>query len=100
MTKKSNLPDKSTATPATVAAWMLKEFEAQDGVLEQDVAVTQIVDLFGDCFVCESDSGSRCISKKVLAAFRKLTGDDVVWSFSDQLWRRREFGDEPTRKQS
>lgn len=98
--KKSNRPDKTTATANTVAGWMLKELEKQDGVLHQDEAVSSIADLFGERFVYENDVGNACVDKQVLAAFRKLTGDSVVWSRGERLWRRRESGDELTRQQN
>jgi hypothetical protein len=98
--EKSNLPDKATATAETVSAWMLKELNKQDGVLYQTEAAPQIADLFGEHFIYENNSGNACIDKKVLAAFRKITGDDVVWSGGERLWRRRELGDEATRQQN
>jgi|SRR5580700_7613679 hypothetical protein len=97
--KKSNPPEK-TATADAVAGWMLKELEKQDGVLHQDDAVSNIADLFGERFVYENDLGNACIAKQVLAAFRKLTGDSVVWSRGERLWRLRESGDELTRQQN
>jgi hypothetical protein len=98
--KKSNLPDKTNATADTVADWMLKELEKQDGVLYQADAVSSIADLFGERFVYENDLGNASIDKQVLAAFRKLSGDSVVWSRGERLWRRRESGDELTRQQN
>jgi hypothetical protein len=98
--QKSNLPDKTTATADTVAGWMLKELEKQGGVLYQNDAVSNIADLFGERFVYENDLGNACIDKQVLAAFRKLTGDSVVWSRGERLWRARESGDELTRQQN
>jgi hypothetical protein len=93
-----NPPDETTG-PTTVANWMLCELEKQDGVLYQEDAATQIADLFGERFTYENDWGNACVDKQVLAAFRKLTGDSVVWSSGERLWRRREKGDEPTRRQ-
>jgi hypothetical protein len=98
--KKNNLPDKTTATAETVADWMLKELDKQDGVLHQAEAAPHIADLFGERFIYENDSGNACIDKEVLAAFRKLTGDSVVWSSGERLWRKRELGDAPTRQQN
>lgn len=74
-------------------------FEKQDGVLYQDDAAAQIAGGFGEDFVYENDSGNACIEKRVLAAFRDLTGDSVVWIRGERLWRKRESGDEPTRQQ-
>lgn len=87
------------ATAETVADWMLEEFEKQSGVLNQDDAVSQIADRFGQTFIYDNQEGNPAIDKKVLAAFRKLTGDSVVWISGERLWRRRELGDEPTRQQ-
>ena len=94
------LPDKTTATAENVADWMLKELEKQDGILYQTEAAPHIADLFGEHFIYENDSGNACIDKRVLAAFRTLTGNSVVWSRGERLWRRRESGDEGTRRQN
>lgn len=100
MTPKKNTPDKTTATFDDVAAWMLKELEKQLGILLQTEAASQIPDLFGENFIYENESGNACIDKRVLVAFRKLTGDSVVWSRGERLWRRRELGDELARRQN
>src|SRR2546428_127817 len=98
--KKKNPPDRTPATAAAVADWMLKELEKQDGVLHQEDAASQIADLFGERFTYESEeTGNACIDKQVLAAFRRLTGDEVVWIRGEKVWRQRELGDEPGRKQ-
>lgn len=100
MKRNKNRHKEESPTADTVADWMLHELEKQNGVLYQDEAASQIADLFGEGFTYEhADSGNACIDKKVLAAFRKLTRDSVVWSRGERLWRRREAGDEPTRRQ-
>jgi hypothetical protein len=78
---------------------MLSELEKQDGVLYQSDAASRIADLFGEDFVYENDDGNTCIDRAVLNAFRNLTGDSVVWSRGDRLWRQREAGDKLTRQQ-
>jgi hypothetical protein len=98
--KKNNLPDKTSATARSVAEWMVKELERQNGVLHQTEAAPQIADLFGERFIYEGSSGNACIDREVLAAFRALTGDTVVWSRGERLWRWRESGDEVTREQN
>jgi hypothetical protein len=99
MTPKNTSPDQITAE--TVADWMLAELEKQDGVLYQSDAASQIAEVFGAQFIYESDStGHDCIAKPVLAAFRKLSGDSVVWNRGDRFWRRRELDDEPGRQQN
>ena len=39
--------------------------------------------------------GNAAISKDVLAAFRKLTKDTVVWDRSTKPWRKRNAYDQP-----
>jgi hypothetical protein len=97
--KKNSRPDKTTVTADTIAGWMLSELEKQNGVLYQEDAVSQIADRFGAHFIHDNEAGNPAINKEVLAAFRKLTGDSVVWISGERLWRRRESGDEPTRLQ-
>ena len=85
-------------TPESVAAWMLSRIE-QAGDLYQDDAVSQISDQFGDQFTHENENGNLGIAKPVLAAFRKLTGDEVVWERGERRWRKREASDDPGRQQ-
>jgi hypothetical protein len=97
--EKNNPPDKTTVEADAAAKWMLDELKKQNGVLYQDDAASQIADQFGDSFIYENESGGVCIDKQVLAAFRKVTGDSVVWISGERLWRLREQGDDPTRQQ-
>jgi hypothetical protein len=97
---KNNPPNKTTPTPDAVANWMLQELDKQGGVLHQTEAAPKIAEIFGERFIYENDSGNPCIDKQVLTAFRKLTSDTVVWSTGERLWRRRESGDESSRRQN
>ena len=99
MTAMKRSRDEVSTTPEIVADWMLRELERQAGILNQDDAAGRIADLFGERFVYENRAGNIAIHKEVLAAFRKLTGNTVVWSSGERLWRRRESGDELSRKQ-
>ena len=81
-----------------VAEWMLKEINAND-YLEQGVAVSTIQDKFGDDFVYTNDNGNIAIAKKILTAFNKLTGDDVVWLKGEKAWATRQDFHEPGRQQ-
>jgi hypothetical protein len=90
---------KRSITFETVAAWMVKEFEKQGGVLDQDDAATKIEELFGERFVYDFESLTGGIDKRVLAAFTRLSGDSVVWSRRDRQWRRRKSADKPGRLQ-
>jgi len=83
---------------ASVAAWMLAELR-REGALYQESAVSDIEDRFGDRFVYDNENGNRAIGKDVLAAFRKLSGDIVVWHRGERYWRLREAGDDPSRRQ-
>jgi len=85
-------------TPAEVAAWMM---QALDGayVLHQSVAVSEIMQRFGDEFAWINENGSMAIKSSVLKAFDAMTGDDVVWERSGRLWRQRQYYDLPGRQQ-
>lgn len=86
-------------TPDEVAAWMLEQLE-RTGELYQEDAVDQIARKFGPDSIYENENGNPAIAKPILAAFRKLTGDSVVWVSSDRYWKMRQPGDEPGRRQS
>ncbi|WP_414738128.1 DUF6953 family protein [Escherichia coli] len=49
--------------------------------LYQETVVYKIKELFGDTFVYLNANGNLSIDKKVLAKFRKLTNDTVIWEF-------------------
>lgn len=85
--------------PKDVAKWMLEKLNNED-VLSQEDAVFEIEKNFGAEFVYENDNGNSAINKNVLEAFRKITGDDVVWERGEKSWRFREPYDEPGRQQS
>ena len=84
---------KQTATQ--VAVWMLKELKRQ-GKLHQNTVVYEIAEKFGGQFTYDKD-GNLAIRIDVLAAFRKLTKDSVVWVREDSYWRMREPHDGPGR---
>ena len=84
---------KQTATQ--VAVWMLKELKRQ-GKLHQNTVVYEIAEKFGSQFTYDKD-GNLAIRIDVLAAFRKLTKDSVVWVREDSYWRMREPHDGPGR---
>ena len=81
-----------------VANWMLSTVRSLS-ILYQELAVTQIQWEFGDDFVYDNANGNLAIAPDVLKAFRKLSGDEVVWVKSERCWRLREEGDEPGREQ-
>ena len=91
-------PMKSEHTVPQVAEWMLEELKRQ-GKLHQDTVVFEIVEQFGTQFTYNNEDGNLAIRRDVLAAFRKLTKDSVVWIQEDSYWRVREPHDVPGRQQ-
>ncbi len=87
-------------TPEDVAAWMRRELESEAGYLSQADAAAQIDSHFGDEFVYTNENGNLAISRKVLAAFKKLTATDVVWDRRERAWRKRDPDDPEGRRQT
>jgi len=67
--------------------------------LDQESAVWSIKQQFGDRFVYDNANGNLAIGKDVLKAFRKLTGDSVVWERGSRTWRKRADYDTAGRQQ-
>jgi hypothetical protein len=88
----------SDATPEDIAKWMADRLE-QAGRLRQAVAVAEIAKRFGEQFTYLNDNGNPAIDKRVLKAFRKITGDTAVWQRWGSCWRKRSEGDAAGRKQ-
>jgi hypothetical protein len=84
--------------PREVAEWMLARLDDVDYMYQSDV-VFEIPERFGDGFTRVNANGGDSISEEVLSAFRKLTGDTVVWERGERLWRRRQPHDPPGRMQ-
>lgn len=80
------------------AQWMLARLRAE-GCLHQDEAVHEIMERFGEEYAYFNDNGNPAIVPAVLDAFRRMTGDDVVWTKRYRFWRRRDADDEPGRNQ-
>lgn len=83
-------------TAESAAQWMVSQL-SRDGCLYQDDVVDYLVREKADDFLRENDDGNLVISTEVLAAFRKLTPDNVVWVRPDLYWRFRVPEDEPGR---
>jgi len=81
-----------------VAQWMTNEIWQRKYLNQQDAA-SMIRKRFGAQFIYANPNGNWAINKLVLAAFRKLTGDEIVWSRSERIWRHRTPDDAPTREQ-
>ena len=88
----------TAASPEQVAAWMLAELQRTD-YLYQETIVYEIDSKFGPGFTQANQNGNLGIDRKVLAAFKKITGDSVIWERGQRLWRKRLEYDEPGRQQ-
>ena len=86
------------ASAEDVAQWMLQEIK-KNGSLLQAKAAREIERRFGKEFTYINNAGGKSISRGVLRAFRRLSGDDVVWARVSQYWRMREPNDGPGRSQ-
>lgn len=83
-------------TPRDVAIWMRAELD-RVGQLPQSDAVEGIVRQFGPDFAYENENGNPGIDTRVLDAFSRITGNNVVWVRSEFRWRYRRQGDKPGR---
>jgi hypothetical protein len=84
--------------PKEIAAWMLQELD-RVRFLYQETVVYDIASKFGKEFTAINDSGNLAIRKDVLSAFRKLSGDAVIWERGERMWRKRTSYDAPGRQQ-
>jgi len=75
-----------------IAQWMLEEVNTL-GRLVQRRAASQIKQRFGEEHVYKNENRNWGINKIILDEFRSLSSDDVVWSRSRQLWRKRRDSD-------
>lgn len=80
----------------SVADWMLAQIQ-QEACVYQDDVVDYLVKAKREDLLTENTDGNQVIGKAVLAAFRKLTPDTVVWVKPDRYWRHRVAEDEPGR---
>lgn len=85
-------------TAIDVAQWMFDEVNRRNS-LDQETAAHQIQMKFGKEFIYENQNGNPAINKDVVTAFRKLTGNAVVWERGSREWRKRQSSDKPGRQQ-
>jgi hypothetical protein len=79
-----------------VSVWMRSQLD-DDGCLYQDGVVDLLVKGGENALLRENNDGNLVLERKLLAEFRKLTQDDVVWVKPDKYWRFRVLEDEPGR---
>jgi len=78
----------------SVAEWMAAQLEQSDHLFQETVA-QEIVARFGKEFIYLNANGNLGVRKNVLTAFKKLTGDAVVWEGRARIWRKRTDNDKP-----
>ncbi len=88
----------TTHTPEQIAEWMVEELE-RGQYLYQQVVASEIAERFGEEFTYVNQNGNLAIDPRVLAAFRRITEDTVVWERGERMWRKRNDADEPGRRQ-
>jgi hypothetical protein len=76
------------ASATSVARWMAAQLSQSDHLFQETVA-RDIVSRFGGEFTYVNAKGGLGIRKSVLAAFKKLAGDQVVWERRSRVWRKR-----------
>ncbi|HEY6443366.1 MAG TPA: hypothetical protein VIY66_08515 [Candidatus Acidoferrales bacterium] len=86
-------------TSEDIARWMAEELERRGSLCQED-AVQDIAKKFGQDFTYENENGNPAIRRDVLAAFRRLTKDAIVWERGERLWRKRtKYDDAESRMQ-
>lgn len=90
--------DENNKTANDVAQWMM-DLIAAKGSLYQEQAAWDIRKSFGPQFVYDNSNGNPAIEKSVLEAFKKVSGDDIVWSRGERCWRKRVPSDVKGRQQ-
>ncbi|MCM7167806.1 DUF6953 family protein [Enterobacter quasiroggenkampii] len=83
-------------TPSEVAGWMQAKLVQEDCLYQEDV-VDYLVKQNLEVFLVENSDGNLSLVRNVLAAFRKLNEENVVWVKSGKYWRFRVAEDEPSR---
>jgi hypothetical protein len=81
---------------AEVSVWMRSQLDS-DGCLYQDDVVDYLVRASENSLLRENSDGNLVLERKLLAEFRKLTQNDVVWVKPDKYWRFRVAEDESGR---
>ena len=80
-------------TAHDVAQWMAER--VNEFYLPRAETALEILEVFGEPFVVQTEADTWVIAPPVVQAFDKLTKATVVWVRGGQYWRRREPGDPP-----
>jgi len=89
--------ERSVTTAQDVAQWMAER--VNEYYMPRQTIALEILEVFGEPFVVQTDAQTWEIAKPVLKAFDKLTKDTVVWVRGSQYWRKREPGDPPRKRE-
>lgn len=73
--------------PELLARWMLEEVEAV-GLLYQAEVIEYLRAKYGNAGTYLNSKGNLAIAKPILAAFKQLTGETVVWIRTARYWRK------------
>ena len=99
MGRVTAMTDDATVTARDVAEWMLDQFgEQRRRWLNQETAVAKIRDEFGPEWSYRNRAGHWAIAEPVLAEFRRLSEDSVIWDRGFRAWRLRIDRDSPGRQ--
>ena len=80
-------------TAHDVAQWMAER--VNEFYLPRAETALEILEVFGEPFVVQSEAGNWDIASPVLQTFNKRTKATVVWVRGGQYWRAREPRDPP-----
>ncbi len=80
-------------TAHDVAQWMAER--VNEFYLPRAATALEILEVFGEPFVVQTEAETWDIAPPVLKAFDRLTKDSVVWVRGGQYWRTREASDPP-----
>jgi hypothetical protein len=72
----------------------------KDQWLYQETIVYEVQRKCGPEHVYSNDNGNLALSRKVLAEFRKLTADTLIWDRGERAWRRRMKHDPAGKRQA
>jgi hypothetical protein len=85
-------------TPDVIAEWMHSRLQQEDRLYQRRTA-HEIAKTFGDEFTYVNKNRNLAIDRRILDAFRQISGETVVWSRRGYYWRKRVPDDSSNRRQ-
>jgi len=82
-----------------VAAWMMDQIDGGRPLYQEHVA-RHVRQHIGEDLTYRNGNGNWALDKRINDAFKRLSGERVVWERGSQLWRLRGRGDKPGRMRS